>query len=80
MNKREYELNLIEEFMSSGKSKKCRDGVAKGTNPFPTTSTRSKKCMTYNTTSAPKMRLMNYESDYNIPVPYNGSKMVVGKY
>ena len=67
-------------FAAGGKVTKCRDGSAKGIDRYPTILARSKKCMSYNTTSAPKMRLMNYESAFNTPTTYNGSKMVMGNY
>ena len=65
---------------NGGKIVKCRDGSAKGTGYHRTIMARSKKCMTYDITSPPKMRLMNYEPVFNIPNPYNGCKMVMGNY
>ena len=63
---------------NGGKIVKCRDESAKGIGCHRTIMARSKKCMTYDITSPPKMRLMNYEPVFNIPNPYNGCKMVMG--
>ena len=47
---------------------------------FKNTTTRSKKCMTYNTTSPMGIRTMNFESTYNTPTTYNGVKMMMDHY
>ena len=39
------------------------------------TSIRSKKNLTYDTTSAPALRSFNYNSVCNAPAPYNGQKI-----
>ena len=57
----------------------CPPGKASGTKEYKCTSTRSKKNLTYNTTSAPSLRSSNYNSVYNCPTPYNGVKIVVSK-
>ena len=84
MISREYEEKMkdmmIEEYVASGKVTMCPTRKAPGSNHHRTIMARSKKCMTHNTTSAPKMRLMNYEPVFNIPNPYNGCKMVMGNY
>ena len=56
----------------------CPPGNAKNAKGKKNTSTRSKKCLTYNTTSAPGLRSMNWESSYNTPTPYNGVKIIMG--
>ena len=65
---------------AGGKITNCPDGKAKNANLPKTGSVRSKKNLTYNITSAPGLRSSNYNSVYNCPTPYNGVKMVVGKY
>ena len=63
---------------AGGKITVCPNGKKK--NYFKkNTSTRSKKNLTYNTTSAPSLRSSNYNSVYNCPTPYNGVKIVVSK-
>ena len=63
---------------AGGKITVCPNGKKKNYSKK-NTSTRSKKNLTYNTTSAPGLRSSNYNSVYNCPTPYNGVKMVVGK-
>ena len=50
---------------------------AKGAKPIKNTTTRSKKNMSYDISSPPKMRSMNYDSAYNIPSTYDGVKIVM---
>ena len=61
---------------AGGKITKCPNGKKKNYSKK-NTSTRSKKNLTYNTTFAPGLRSMNWESSYNTPTPYNGVKMIM---
>ena len=65
---------------AGGKITYCSPGNAKNAKGKKNTSTRSKKCLTYNTTSAPGLRSMNWNSILNVPVPYNGHKMMMNHY
>lgn len=67
-------------FAAGGKITKCPTRKAPGSVANKTILARSKKCMFHDTTSAPKMRLMNFDSAFNIPVTYDGCKMVMGNY
>ena len=67
-------------YAAGGKKTIYRPGWAKNAKTIKNTTTRSKKCMSYNTTSAPKMRSMNYDSTYNCPTAYNGVKMMMNNY
>ena len=71
---------LIENYLNNFGVTKCPTRSARGVTRHATVLVRGKKNMRYNTNSAPKMRLMNYDSAYNIPIAYNGCKMVMGSY
>jgi len=58
----------------------CPPGKASGTKDYKCTSTRSKKNLTYDTTSVPALRSFNYNSVYNAPAPYNGQKIPISHY
>ena len=72
---------MIAEYLANGGKIKIGKTVwAKGSKPIINTTTRSKKCMTYNISSPPKIRSMNYDSVYNVPTAYNGVKMMMNKF
>ena len=78
MKKREYELEMVEKFLASGKGTYCPTRTAKGTKPIVCINKRSKKNLTYS--DAPMgIRCMNFESIYNIPSVYDGVKMFMGR-
>ena len=65
---------------SGGKIIYCPPGNAKNAKGSKTTSTRPTKNQTYNTTFSPGLRSMNWNSILNVPVPYNGHKMMMNHY
>ena len=74
----ELEKKLYEAYMEECGATKCPTKPLKKF--FKNTTTRSKKCMTYNTTTPMGIRTMNFESTYNIPTAYNGVKMMMDKF
>ena len=67
---------LIAEYIAEGKVTYCRPGKATGIYPR-SIYKRGKKNLTYS--DAPMgMRTMNFESVYNIPSTYNGTKLGMG--
>jgi len=80
MNEKEYEAAKKAYYAAGGKKSVGKTKWAKGSKPITTTTTRSKKCMSYDISSPPKIRSSNYDSVYNIPTAYNGVKMMMGKY
>ena len=65
---------------TGGKITKCSPGIPPGYKYHKGTSTRSKKNLTYDTTSAPALRSFNYNSVCNAPAPYNGQKIPISHY
>ena len=83
MNKKKLIKSFVnvDEFIKEYGIIKCPTRWAKGSKSKTlNTTTRSKKCMTYNTTTPMGIRTMNFDSTYNIPTAYNGVKMMMNNY
>ena len=77
-----YSKEQLEWIANGGVVKVGKTKWAKGAKDTPQILARSKKNMNYETQKDKPMglRVMNFDSVYNIPQVYNGAKMVVGKF
>ena len=77
-----YSSEILEYLAKGGVIKYGKTKWAKGAKDTPQVLARSKKNMNYESQKDKPMglRVMNFDSVYNIPQVYNGAKMVVGKF